>query len=97
VDKFMAVLRDSTLYAATFDKKLARLMNRDYAKPNFPTKHLLKDAELILNEAADLGLNTNGIAGVRTSLSVLPIRPTPYFSRPAHGMCPVGNRHSRGS
>jgi 3-hydroxyisobutyrate dehydrogenase len=68
VDKFMAVLRDSTLYAATFDKKLARLMNRDYAKPNFPTKHLLKDAELILNEAADLGLNTNGIAGVRTLL-----------------------------
>jgi 3-hydroxyisobutyrate dehydrogenase-like beta-hydroxyacid dehydrogenase len=35
-------LRGSALYAKQFDKKLQKMMDRDYANPNFPTKHLLK-------------------------------------------------------
>ncbi len=41
----MDILRGSALYAPTFDKKLQRMLDRDYANPNFPTKvamHLLK-------------------------------------------------------
>ena len=38
VDAFMDILRGSALYAPTFDKKLQRMLDRDYAKPNFPTK-----------------------------------------------------------
>ncbi|MGH7232170.1 MAG: NAD(P)-dependent oxidoreductase [Nitrospiraceae bacterium] len=70
VDIFMAVLRDSALYAPAFDKKLPRLLNRDYANPNFSTKHLLKDVELVLHEAQTIGLHTSVIEGVRTVLQL---------------------------
>ena len=64
-EKFMSVLRQSAIYAPTFDKKLSRMRDRDFSNPNFPTKHLLKDTELIINEATELGLNTSHIQGVR--------------------------------
>lgn len=38
IDKFMDILRGSALYAPTFDKKLQRMLDRDYSNPNFPTK-----------------------------------------------------------
>jgi hypothetical protein len=38
VDKFMALLRPSALYAPTFDKKLQRMLDRNYDGANFPTK-----------------------------------------------------------
>lgn len=64
VDTFMAILRESALYAPTFDKKLPRLLQRDYANANFPTKHLLKDVGLVLQEAAALGLDTSSLNGI---------------------------------
>ena len=64
-EKFMSVLRQSAIYAPTFDKKLPRMRDRDFSNPNFPTKHLLKDTDLIINEATELGLNTSHIKGVR--------------------------------
>ena len=51
VEKFMAVVRQSALYAPTFDKKLGRMCDRNFAKPNFPTKHLLKDMNLFVQSA----------------------------------------------
>ncbi|MFT7414702.1 MAG: 3-hydroxyisobutyrate dehydrogenase, partial [Methylophagaceae bacterium] len=42
-EHFMSIVRDSALYAPTFDKKLDRMLSRDFARPNFPTKHLAKD------------------------------------------------------
>jgi 3-hydroxyisobutyrate dehydrogenase len=50
-------LRGSALYAPTFDKKLSRMLDHNYANPNFPTKHLLKDTLLFLREAESLGVN----------------------------------------
>lgn len=38
IDKFMDILRPSALYAPTFDKKLQRMLDREYSNPNFPTK-----------------------------------------------------------
>lgn len=58
VDVFMQILRGSALYAPTFDKKLSRMLERNYANPNFPTKHLLKDTNLFLQEAEASGLNS---------------------------------------
>jgi len=55
VDKFMAILRPSALYAPTMDKKLQRMLDRDYANPNFPTKHLLKDIMLFQDEIDSTG------------------------------------------
>ncbi len=46
VDQFMALLRESALYAPTFDKKLAQMMSGQYTNPNFPAEHLKKDLKL---------------------------------------------------
>ncbi|MDT8384362.1 MAG: NAD(P)-dependent oxidoreductase [Gammaproteobacteria bacterium] len=70
VEQFMDILRDSALYAPTFDKKLLRMLERDYANPNFPTRHLLKDTELFIDAAADQGLTTVGLEGVRDIIAL---------------------------
>jgi 3-hydroxyisobutyrate dehydrogenase len=56
IDRFMDIVRNSALYAPTFDKKLSRMCDRNFAHPNFPTKHLLKDMQLFAQaaHAADL-------------------------------------------
>lgn len=63
-EQFMALLRDSALYAPTFDKKLDRMRQRDFANPNFPTKHLAKDSRLFLQVAEKLRLDASGLEGV---------------------------------
>ncbi len=65
---FMGILRESALYAPTFDKKLSRMLSHDYAGPNFPTKHLAKDVDLFLAESAGLGLDTGLLEGVRQAI-----------------------------
>ena len=67
-ETFMQILRASALYAPTFDKKLQRMVDRQYDNPNFPTKHLAKDINLFLREAESLSLNTSMVAGVLTIL-----------------------------
>jgi len=66
VDIFMELLRNSALYAKTFDKKLDRMLQRDFTAPNFPTQHLLKDVRLILATAQQSGLGTEALQGVAT-------------------------------
>ncbi|HIK03636.1 MAG TPA: NAD(P)-dependent oxidoreductase [Trichormus sp. M33_DOE_039] len=68
VEKFMQVLRDSALYAPTFDKKLQRMLDGNYSNPNFPTKHLLKDTDLFISEAQSLGLDLSSIENVQKIL-----------------------------
>jgi 3-hydroxyisobutyrate dehydrogenase len=69
VATFMTILRESALYAPAYDKKLPRLLERDYENPNFSTGHLLKDVRLILDEAEVCGLSTSGLEGVVPLLS----------------------------
>ncbi len=68
VERFMALLRTSALYAPTFDKKLQRMQEREFGNPNFPIKHLAKDVTLFLREAQTLGLNTAALQGIRDIL-----------------------------
>jgi 3-hydroxyisobutyrate dehydrogenase len=65
---FMGILRDSALYAKTFDAKLPRLQNRDFGDPNFPVALLGKDLDLVAAEATRLGLGTAALDGVRAVL-----------------------------
>lgn len=65
VEQFMEVVRQSALYAPTFDKKLGKMLERNFDNPNFPTKHLLKDTNLFLNQAQELGLNTSSLEGIK--------------------------------
>ena len=64
VETFMAILRESVLHAPAFDKKLPRLLKRDYDKPNFTTRHLLKDVRLFVHEAEARGLTTETLKGL---------------------------------
>lgn len=66
VEQFMEVVRESALYAPTFDKKLDRMCNRNFDNPNFPTKHLLKDTDLFLTQAQELGLTTDSLEGIKS-------------------------------
>ncbi|ULA64382.1 MAG: 2-hydroxy-3-oxopropionate reductase [Nitrospira sp.] len=68
VDQFMTILKSSALFAPAFEKKLPRLLARQYDKPNFPTSHLLKDVNLFADEARHRGLNVAGLEGVRALL-----------------------------
>lgn len=57
VEQFMRLLRESALYAPTFDKKLQKFLEHDYSHPNFPLKHLIKDTGLFLRVAEEAGIN----------------------------------------
>jgi 3-hydroxyisobutyrate dehydrogenase len=63
IDQFMEILRASALYAPTFDKKLDRMLTRNYDNPNFPTKHLQKDLNLFAQSATEL--NLAGVKGLQ--------------------------------
>ncbi|MCU0535323.1 MAG: NAD(P)-dependent oxidoreductase [Hydrococcus sp. Prado102] len=69
IEKFMQVLRQSALYAPTFDKKLQRMRDRNYDNPNFPTKHLLKDIDLFLAQGQEIGIDSVSLEGVRQVVS----------------------------
>lgn len=64
IEQFMSILRDSAVYAPTFDKKLNKMLASDYENPNFPLKHLGKDIALFLTAAAPLELHTEALEGI---------------------------------
>ncbi|MGG6269894.1 NAD(P)-dependent oxidoreductase [Leptolyngbya sp. AN03gr2] len=68
VEAFMKILRQSALYAPTFDKKLQRMVDRDFENPNFPTKHLQKDMGLFIETAQSANLETASVEGVQAVL-----------------------------
>jgi 3-hydroxyisobutyrate dehydrogenase len=68
VEAFMQILRQSALYAPTFDKKLQRMIDRDFENPNFPTKHLQKDMNLFIETARSSNLETAAVEGVKEIL-----------------------------
>jgi len=66
VQQFMGIVRESALYAPTYDKKLKRYLAHDYRNPNFPTKHLKKDVDLIIGEAQKCNLQADALQGVQS-------------------------------
>ncbi len=67
-EMFMSILRRSALYAPTFDKKYHRMLERNFKNPNFPTRHLLKDLDLIIADAQTLGLSTAILKAAREQI-----------------------------
>lgn len=63
-DAFMDTVRESALYAKTYDKKLDKYLSRDFGKANFSTRHLLKDIRLFIDDARAAGLNTAALEGI---------------------------------
>ncbi len=68
VETFMQLVRQSALYAPTFDKKLGKMLADDFDNPNFPLKHLSKDVDLFIEAAADLGLDTSMLEGIASQI-----------------------------
>lgn len=67
--QFMDIVRDSALYAPTYDKKLQRMLDGNFEQPNFPTKHLAKDTQLFIDVAKQLGLQTCALEGINQLLT----------------------------
>jgi 3-hydroxyisobutyrate dehydrogenase len=63
-DLFMETVRESALYATTYDKKLQKYLQRDFGAANFSTRHLLKDIRLFIDDAKAAGLNTDALEGI---------------------------------
>ena len=63
-DIFMDTVRESALYAKTYDKKLDKYLSRDFGAANFSTRHLLKDIRLFIEDAKAAGLNTDALQGI---------------------------------
>jgi len=63
-DLFMDTVRESALYAKTYDKKLKKYLDRDFGAANFSTRHLLKDIRLFIEDAKADGLNTDALEGI---------------------------------
>jgi 3-hydroxyisobutyrate dehydrogenase len=61
---FMDTVRESSLYAKTYDKKLQKYLQRDFGKANFSTRHLLKDIRLFIEDAKATGLDTDALEGI---------------------------------
>ena len=74
LDRFMGILRDSAVYAPTFDKKLDKMLRRDFANPNFPLRHLHKDVGLFIDAAAEAGLDIGPQLAIRELLDDAVVR-----------------------
>lgn len=63
-ETFMGILRPSALYAPTFDKKLGRMLDGEYANPTFPLRLLRKDVDLFVRAARAAGVEPQVAEGV---------------------------------
>jgi 3-hydroxyisobutyrate dehydrogenase len=69
VELFMNILKQSYLFARTFEMKLDNMLTNNFDSTNFPTKHLLKDINYVVKEAKKLEIDTTAVEGVRKILS----------------------------
>ncbi len=69
VNELMQILRESALYAPTFDKKLGKMLEANYQNPNFPLKHLDKDIGLFLESAEPYQLRTGMLQAIQAIVS----------------------------
>ncbi|MFT5169501.1 MAG: 3-hydroxyisobutyrate dehydrogenase [Lysobacterales bacterium] len=64
VDDFMGILKQSALFTPMYENKLNNWKERCYDNPNFSVKHLLKDVNLVVQQAEANGLCTDVIQSI---------------------------------
>lgn len=68
LEPFLRVVRESSLHSPQFEKKLPRMLDRDFSAPHFPVSHMLKDVDLILETIDRLDVASETQAGLRKIL-----------------------------
>lgn len=68
VNSFMELSQRVGFRAPLFEKKLSRLLAQDFSQPNFPVRLVLKDVDLMLEQARRLGMKAPPLEGVRSLL-----------------------------
>ena len=68
VEQFMEILRNSALYAPTFDKKLNNYLQRNFQKTNFPLKWLAKDVSLMLHTVSAMPIDATVLDAINDLL-----------------------------
>jgi 3-hydroxyisobutyrate dehydrogenase len=68
IDHFRDIVKQSTLGAPMFERKLSNWIGRDFIKANFPLKHLLKDVRLIQEAAACQNISVEHMRAVENLL-----------------------------
>ena len=53
----MSLLRESSVYAKTFDKKIVQMISNNHSKANFNISNLSKDIDLFTSEVKDLDID----------------------------------------
>jgi 3-hydroxyisobutyrate dehydrogenase-like beta-hydroxyacid dehydrogenase len=66
VGLFRDVLKQSTLSAPMFERKLPNWLKRDFGSPNFPARHMLKDIRLIRRAAESRNISVEHIDAIGT-------------------------------
>ncbi|MDX1601410.1 MAG: NAD(P)-dependent oxidoreductase, partial [Anaerolineales bacterium] len=68
LEPFLRIVRESSLHSPQFDKKLPRMLERDFSDPHVPVSHMLKDVDLILETIDRQGVAAETQAGLRKIL-----------------------------
>lgn len=69
VELFSQIVRQSALYAPTFDRKLPAMRQRRFTPVNFPARHMLKDVRLVCTLAQQLDLDTGVLQAIESLLA----------------------------
>ncbi|NIS82624.1 MAG: NAD-binding protein [Anaerolineales bacterium] len=69
VELFMELSRLTGLFATPFESKLPRMLDRNYQAPNYPVRLVLKDVDLMIEEADRLGINRTVVNSVKDILT----------------------------
>ena len=88
----METVRESALYAKTYDNKLQKYLERNFGTANFSTQHLLKDIRMFIDDVKAAGLNTDVLEGIEriTGRAVEDRMETMDYSSIFDVVCPEG-------
>jgi 3-hydroxyisobutyrate dehydrogenase len=69
-EKFLMVLRNTAVYARSFDKLSQRMRDRNFSHPYVTINELSEETEVFLQSAQAVGLNTSGLEGIQHLLEI---------------------------
>ena len=69
IENYMSLLRESSVYAKIFDKKIDRMINNKHGDANFNLSNLTKDLDLFTSEVKELNIDSSILEKLNLFLS----------------------------